>query len=64
MTLQQKVRTNMSILAFIFSIFLAALGIFLLVMGRDDALANIPGMVLAILGCVRAGVYSAMLMGW
>lgn len=54
----------MDILAFIFPIFLAALGIFLLVMGRDDALANISGMGFVILGSVWAGFYYAMLMGW
>lgn len=52
------------LLAFSFSICLAALGVFLLVIGKDDALANISAMCLVILGSLWAGFYFAMLMGW
>lgn len=48
----------------ILSIFVAVSGAFLLVTGKDDALASILGMVFAILGSMWTGFYSAMLMGW
>lgn len=51
-------------LGLILSVFVAALGVFLLVTGKDDALASISGMVFAILGSMWAGFYYAMLTGW
>jgi len=54
----------MVILGLILSIFIAVLGVFLLVTAKDDTLASISGMVFAILSSVRAGFYYAMLMGW
>lgn len=50
----------MIILGLILSIFVAVSGPFLLVTAKDDALASISG----ILGCVWAGFYYGMLMGW
>lgn len=61
---QQKVRTEMIILGLILSIFVDVLGAFLLVTGKDDALASISGTSFLILGSVWAGFYYAMLMGW
>ena len=58
---QQKVRTEVVILALILSIFVAVSGALLLVTARDDALASISGMVFAILGSVWAGFYYAKL---
>lgn len=64
LSLQQKVRTEMSILGLILSIFVAVSSAVLLVTAKDDALASISGMVFAILGSMWAGFYYAMLMGW
>lgn len=54
----------MVILGLILSIFVAVLGVFLLVTAKDDALASISGMVFVILGPMWAGFYYAMLTGW
>ena len=54
----------MVILGLILSIFVAVLGVFLLVTAKDDTLASISGMAFAILGSVWAGFYYATLTGW
>lgn len=50
----------MNILGLIINIFVAVLGVFLLVIAKDDTLASILGMCCF----VWVGFYYAMLMGW
>ena len=54
----------MCIAEFILCIIMAAIGVVLLVAGKDNALANISGVTSLLLGAVWGGFYFAMLTSW